>query len=167
MSEPSTYNDLTFLQLVPVFIGRCAQEWVEVEHQLSGLLARISGMSPEVADVIVATVSSNKIHRDIITQVAKVKYLDPQLQHKIDGLLRRCAKAAKKRNTLVHAFYLSRSETEVVALRHVTQLDFPGEEIVLNLKWLNEALEQIHILAVDIYEFTESLGGSHSLAPRP
>ncbi len=86
-------------------------------------------------------------------------------QKKLVAILRRCGKAAKKRNTLVHAFYLIRSEDQILALRHVSELDFPERELVIDLKWLNGALDQIYKLAEDIHNFTISLGGTHSMKP--
>lgn len=165
MSADSPHDTPELNDLLPIYIGRCARGWVEVEYQLSGLLARISNMDHDVASVVVATISSNKVLRDILAEVAKVKRLDNETQRKLAAILRRCAKAAKKRNTLVHAFYLIRSEDQILALRHIAELDFPEKELVIDLKWLNEATSQIHRLANDIYDFTVSLGGTQSMKP--
>src|SRR5665213_1364418 len=61
-----------------------------------------------IADITMSTVGGNRVQRDLIANIAAYKQMPATDLTKIKSILRRCSKAARKRNTLVHALYLIR-----------------------------------------------------------
>lgn len=165
MPERSQYDHLDLHGILPVFIGRICQEWGDVEHQLAHLLSQIGHIPPENAEIVIATITSNRVHRDIIMNIAKANKMSDASQKKLTALFRRCAKASAKRNTAVHAVYFNRDDDHMIALRRVSQIVSVKDDQIIDKKWLNDTLDQIVVLGKDIYLFTESLGGSGALKP--
>jgi len=76
--------------------------WGNLEQCLSLLFSSILQIPPAMSDVVLSTITSNKIKRDLILNCASLSLASKQHQRDINGLMRRAAKIASKRNFLAH-----------------------------------------------------------------
>ena len=76
--------------------------WSNMEFMLSFLFAAILRIKVAQAQVVLGTLNSNKIKRDLIQNCATLSLSTVSKVKLIEGVLRRIAKVASKRNFLAH-----------------------------------------------------------------
>lgn len=91
--------------------------WWSVDLNLSMLLAAISGMRHAASATILATVTANKVKRDIVRNVAGAVLATQRDVKAVDKILSRMARAAKVRNHLAHASFSLMHDGQQLCLR--------------------------------------------------
>ena len=134
-------------------LGIISAEWNLLEHFLCLLLGQILRIPLDAAIAIIYSVHSNKIRRDIILNSAKVMLRDnPSALKDVERILKRVAKAAKKRNDLAHTMWGAGSQLETL-----TQLGFTGSGLTpgqqVSVARLKRTKQQIREIIKDLRSF--------------
>lgn len=110
MSKPVQDSDQHHADSLLAEVAIISSKWAQIEVNLVTLLACILKCRIPQAHSIMGTVTANKVRRDMIRNCAIATFESQSHFKAIDRILRRVAKAAKRRNAIAHAMIGGHSE---------------------------------------------------------
>lgn len=132
--------------------------WADLEVQMCKILSALLNGDPAATMAVFYTVSANKVRRDILLNVSRVKLKNhPDELRKMEKLARRIQRAAKKRNDLMHSVWtvqLSTGDANIFRFN-----DPPGffSNETITLDYLRRTAQQLKALSEDLITFDQNV----------
>jgi hypothetical protein len=140
-------------------IGAITSAWAQLELNLAVLLSAVLDVELVFAIVLMATVSGFKVRRDIIVNTARVAFLPTKIKE-VERIIRRVARAAGRRNAIVHSLLGVHPETPDRLMVMMTSSDLRPALIWYEryaLSDLKRVTVQINTLSRDLFDLSARL----------
>lgn len=166
MSENTTPKKQHLPDDLAILICRISSEWAMLEMKMCFLLAELLDVEPKVASSVLFPPVSNRVRRDIIENAAATTLSDGELKKRIKRILDRIKNAGKKRNDILHSFWIYLEEDDVtVQFLLSTEHVMVGREVTKDQ--LRRVEAQVMAVSGDLVHLTVDISVSKRPGPSP